>query len=324
MRIELIVIDGGGVRAGRLADWLDRQLAGRGLRLDRWAVLRPEAAGRLDAANEAAARADLVVAAGLRAPARPGPARFFEAPLAFDDFRAHCERNLFSLLDAADVRSGVAGVPTEALPLPTGERQAVDRGGGASRKARAQPLPGAPGEADETAREALEPCDDQRVLPAAVLARRLGDICRARHATLAVAESCTGGLIGAALTEVPGSSAYFVGGAVTYANAEKTRALGVPEELIARHGAVSEATARAMAEGARLRIGTSFAVSVTGIAGPGGGSPRKPVGTVFVAVAGPKRTQVQRFRFAGGRADVRAASVAQALELLVEEIEAGS
>lgn len=132
---------------------------------------------------------------------------------------------------------------------------------------------------------------------------------------LAVAESCTGGLVGAKLTDVPGSSAWFAGGIVAYANDVKTRELGVPSEIIGRDGAVSEAVAVAMADGVRERFSADAGLSITGIAGPTGGSAEKPVGTVVIAVStGP--AVVRTYRFVGDRAMVRQQSVIAALELL--------
>jgi nicotinamide-nucleotide amidase len=123
----------------------------------------------------------------------------------------------------------------------------------------------------------------------AVVVRRLTQA----HQTLATAESCTGGLIAHRLTNVPGASAVFLTGLVTYSNEAKQRLLGVKLETLTQHGAVSEATVREMAEGARLRSGTDYALAVTGIAGPAGGTPQKPVGTVFLGLAGPAQTVVQ-------------------------------
>lgn len=119
----------------------------------------------------------------------------------------------------------------------------------------------------------------------AVLAERLGAALRARGWTLATAESCTGGWIAKAVTDIPGSSEWFVAGYVVYSNDAKVRMLGVPSETIAEHGAVSEPVARAMAEGARRNAGARFGLSTTGIAGPSGGTPTKPVGTVFIGLA---------------------------------------
>lgn len=145
---------------------------------------------------------------------------------------------------------------------------------------------------------------------------------QARGLTLATAESCTGGLIAAALTAIPGSSATLLAGYVTYANAAKTRMLGVPAAMLAAHGAVSEPVARAMAEGALAGAGADLALSCTGIAGPGGGSAAKPVGLVFIACArrgGP--TQAERHLFPGDRAAVREATVAAALALAARRLE---
>ncbi|MBI5367164.1 MAG: competence/damage-inducible protein A [Planctomycetes bacterium] len=139
----------------------------------------------------------------------------------------------------------------------------------------------------------------------------------ARRRTLALAESCTGGLIGHKLTNVPGASAVLLAGTIAYANATKTSALGVPRRLLARHGAVSAPVAEAMARGARRRAGADFAVAVTGIAGPTGGTPEKPVGLVFLAVAGPRGVRVEEHRFPGERGWVkeRAAAALNALRL---------
>jgi nicotinamide-nucleotide amidase len=138
----------------------------------------------------------------------------------------------------------------------------------------------------------------------------------ARGATCATAESLTGGLIGAYLTAVPGSSATYLGGVVTYATQAKADVLGVPEDLLAEHGAVHPGVARAMAEGARRLLGTDFAIAVTGVAGP---EPQdgQPVGTVFAGVAGPSgNSAAHAFRFTGDRAGIRYATVEGALALL--------
>jgi nicotinamide-nucleotide amidase len=125
----------------------------------------------------------------------------------------------------------------------------------------------------------------------------VGGLLRERGATLAVAESCTGGLIAQRITEIPGASDYFLGGVAAYANSAKTSLLGVPEALLAENGAVSEPVARAMAEGARARFGADYAVATTGISGPDGGSAAKPVGTVFVALAQAEGTHCEGFVF---------------------------
>lgn len=142
--------------------------------------------------------------------------------------------------------------------------------------------------------------------------------CRARRWTIATAESCTGGLIAGLLTEVPGSSAVIGYGFVTYANAAKSRLLGVDESLLAAHGAVSQPVAKAMAEGALAAASADLAVAVTGIAGPGGGSVEKPVGLVHFGLAirgGETRTEERRFGDLG-RAVVRGRAVETALDLL--------
>jgi nicotinamide-nucleotide amidase len=135
--------------------------------------------------------------------------------------------------------------------------------------------------------------------------------------TVSVAESCTGGSLGGELTGVAGSSRYFPGGAITYSNEEKTRALGVPSSLIEAHGAVSEPVARAMAEGAVAAIRSTAALAITGVAGPDGGTTEKPVGTVWVALASPRGTIAELHRFPRrDRDSVRRASVTAALDLL--------
>jgi len=142
----------------------------------------------------------------------------------------------------------------------------------------------------------------------------------ARHWMMATAESCTGGLIAAACTDVAGSSAWFERGLVTYSNEAKTDLLSVPAELIAQQGAVSEAVARAMVTGALARSRAQVAVAVTGVAGPGGGSASKPVGTVWLAWATPQGLWSERQVFAGDRAAVRQATVEHALEQLVQHL----
>lgn len=145
----------------------------------------------------------------------------------------------------------------------------------------------------------------------------VGDLLRKAGATLTVAESCTGGLLAERITRVAGSSDYFLGGAVTYTNELKTQVLGVSPEMLAEHGAVSEPVARAMAEGVRRVFHSDYGAGITGVAGPGGGSEAKPVGTVHIAVAGPDgRLEHRKIRFPGDRERVRAQSAQLALDLL--------
>jgi nicotinamide-nucleotide amidase len=139
---------------------------------------------------------------------------------------------------------------------------------------------------------------------------------RERRLTLAVAESCTGGLLATRLTDVPGSSAYLDRGFVTYSNRAKLEELGVDRQLLETHGAVSEPVARAMAAGARERAGSALGVGITGIAGPDGGSPTKPVGLVFIALEGELGSHVRRAHFPGARDRVRRQASQAALELL--------
>lgn len=148
-------------------------------------------------------------------------------------------------------------------------------------------------------------------------ARAVLEACRAGKLTLATAESCTGGMIAATLTDIAGASEVVDRGFVTYSNAAKMAVLGVPPELLAEHGAVSAPVAEAMVGGALARAPVDLAVAVTGIAGPGGGTPVKPVGLVFIAVqrrGGP--AQVERHVFAGDRAEVRTQATERALALL--------
>jgi PncC family amidohydrolase len=150
------------------------------------------------------------------------------------------------------------------------------------------------------------------------LAERLQGICIGRRLTVATAESCTGGLVGEAITAVPGSSAYFLGALVTYSNEAKRTILDVPEELLAAHGAVSAQVARSMATGAMSKLSSSLAVSITGIAGPDGGSPAKPVGLTYLGLATAGGVEVRKRQFGLDRAGNRAAAAAEALEWLVD------
>jgi nicotinamide-nucleotide amidase len=148
--------------------------------------------------------------------------------------------------------------------------------------------------------------DDVYSTDGRVMEEVVGDLLKARGLTVAAAESCTGGLFSSRLTDVSGSSAYVRGGVVAYANEEKTALVGVPPDLIAAHGAVSEPVAVAMAEGIRDRTGADVTVGITGIAGPGGGTPDKPVGTVAIAVIVPNQpAYVRTYRFVGARAMVK-------------------
>lgn len=136
--------------------------------------------------------------------------------------------------------------------------------------------------------------------------------------TFATAESCTGGLLGAALTSLPGSSDFYLGGVITYANEAKTALLGVDEEHIRQRGAVDEETARMMARGVMERTSSDIAVSITGIAGPSGGSPEKPVGTVYACYTDGENEKVVRYNFSGSRAEVRRQAVLSVLGELQE------
>ncbi|MBI1762693.1 MAG: competence/damage-inducible protein A [Acidobacteria bacterium] len=148
------------------------------------------------------------------------------------------------------------------------------------------------------------------------LEKVVGDLLRINHATLATAESCTGGLLAGRLTEVAGSSDYFIEGVVSYANAAKIDLLGVPRELIEQHGAVSEPVAEAMAAGIRARAGTTLGIGITGIAGPGGGSEEKPVGLVYIALADANESKARRLVFPGDRQFIRSLAVNAALDIV--------
>jgi nicotinamide-nucleotide amidase len=144
----------------------------------------------------------------------------------------------------------------------------------------------------------------------------IGDLLRERSLTIAVAESCSGGLLASLITDVPGSSDYFDRGVVCYSNRAKTEWVGVPEALIAAHGAVSQPVAQAMADGVRERAGADVGIAITGIAGPGGGTAEKPVGTVAVAVATPYGRAVRTFQFLGLRDMIKFQSVQAAMNML--------
>jgi len=156
--------------------------------------------------------------------------------------------------------------------------------------------------------------------PLVGLAERLQGLCLGRGVTVALAESCTGGLVADAITDVAGSSGYFAGGVVSYSNEAKESLLGVPGPVLEAHGAVSAQVARAMAEGARARFAATVAASVTGIAGPDGGSEAKPVGLTYVAVADADGVDVRRHSWAGDRASNKVSSAAAVLELLLERL----
>lgn len=155
-------------------------------------------------------------------------------------------------------------------------------------------------------------------------ALRVFQLCRARGFTLTTAESCTGGMVAAAITDIPGSSDVFDRGFVTYSNEAKMALLGVSKDLLAQYGAVSAECAKAMALGALNAAGTSIAVSITGIAGPGGGSPEKPVGLVYMAVASREaKFHARECRFGDlGRDEIRRRSVIAAFALIEELLDA--
>ena len=149
------------------------------------------------------------------------------------------------------------------------------------------------------------------------LQNEVAGICLEKRWRVAVAESCTGGLLGGRLTAVPGSSAYFLGGIVAYSNSLKHSLLQVPRDLLEKHGAVSEEVARAMAEGIVQVAGAEAGIAITGVAGPEG-SEDKPPGTVYVAVRTPEGTSARLLNLGGGREDVREAAVVEAMRMFVQ------
>jgi nicotinamide-nucleotide amidase len=153
------------------------------------------------------------------------------------------------------------------------------------------------------------------------LEARVGQALKERGWTLAVGESCTGGLLSHRLTQVPGSSAYFLGGVVAYSNPAKQALLGVDELTLAEHGAVSAETAKEMARGARSAFLVHVGVSVTGIAGPDGGTPDKPVGLTYIGVVTPEGERVERYLWSGAREANKLAAAEAALELLLQAVQ---
>ncbi len=155
-------------------------------------------------------------------------------------------------------------------------------------------------------------------MPATRIAAMLTD----RKLTIATAESCTGGLLAKLLTDIPGSGAYFIEGLVTYADSAKERLLGVPAKLLDEHGAVSEQAAIAMALGCRAKSGTDFAISITGIAGPGGGTPDKPIGTVYLGLADKTGCRAKQLRLDAtlSREQIRQQSAIAAISMLTEQL----
>ena len=155
---------------------------------------------------------------------------------------------------------------------------------------------------------------------ARALSRSLLDLCRMRKLTIATAESCTGGLLAERLTDVPGSSRYFMSGVICYSNESKMELAGIPPLLLEMQGAVSAEVARGLAEGVRTRANTTIGVGITGVAGPSGGSSEKPVGTVFIAVATPTGTAHRQFLYPGDREKIRWQASQAALDMVRREL----
>ncbi len=148
------------------------------------------------------------------------------------------------------------------------------------------------------------------------IARDIGDMLLERKLRISVCESCTGGMLGAAITSVPGSSRYFAGGVIAYSDVVKKNVVGVKRSTLERFGAVSAQSAREMARGVKNRLSSDVGVAITGIAGPTGGTAKKPIGLVYIAVATGKRCKVKRFIFIGGRQTVRKSSVEKAFDMI--------
>ncbi|MBO8125954.1 MAG: CinA family protein [Firmicutes bacterium] len=149
------------------------------------------------------------------------------------------------------------------------------------------------------------------------LAKQVGEMLSVRGQTLSTAESCTGGLLGSTITDLPGSSVYYLGGVITYSNELKQALLGVKATTLEKHGAVSSQTVEEMAKGIQELTGSTYALAVSGIAGPGGGTPEKPVGLVYIGLAGPQGVISVRKQFTGNRGEVKVQTVHAALSLLL-------
>lgn len=153
------------------------------------------------------------------------------------------------------------------------------------------------------------------------LAKKVAHLLKERNMKVATAESCTGGLIGHTITNIPGSSEYYEGGIISYSNALKMNLLGVKEETLAKYGAVSEQTAREMADGVRKKANVDVGIATTGIAGPGGGTAEKPVGLVYIAISTEKETKVEKYLFHGNRWENKESTCKAALNLLLDHLE---
>jgi len=150
---------------------------------------------------------------------------------------------------------------------------------------------------------------------------KVSDLFKKNNYKIAIAESCTGGLISNTLTDISGSSDYFDRGIISYSNTSKIELLGVPKALIIKHGAVSSEVAKAMADGIRKKSDVDIGLATTGIAGPNGGTPEKPVGLVFIAISTKKKTWVKKFNFSGDRLDIKEQTCIAALKMLLHVLE---
>ena len=165
--------------------------------------------------------------------------------------------------------------------------------------------------------------DSAEVKLKSALEFRIGEILRERKLTLALAESCTGGLVSDRITNVPGSSEYFLGGVVAYSNEVKVSLLNVSSDMLTMHGAVSREAVLEMARGVRKNLKSDIGVSISGIAGPGGGTESKPVGTVWLALAAPDGEWTRLNQFTGNREEIKAASADAALRLILDYLVGG-
>lgn len=150
---------------------------------------------------------------------------------------------------------------------------------------------------------------------------QLVQLLKVKKMTISTAESCTGGLISKLITDIPGSSDVFIGGVVSYSNEMKMKWLGVRQKTLEKYGAVSEATVKEMLDGILMETGSDIAVAVSGIAGPTGGTPEKPVGTVFIGVAINDQRIIKRYKFEGSRDDIRMKSAMDALKMILDQLE---
>src|ERR671912_314039 len=291
--------------------WLSIRLATLGVGVYRHTTVGDNRIRIVGALGEAASRADLVITTGGLGPTSDDLTNECLAAVAgremveYPEARAHVDE-MFSRFGrtptANNYKQALFPKGTRLIPNPLGTAMGALLEADGTLFAT---LPGVPSEMRGMFEETLESA--------------VGHLLAAQSSTLALAESCTGGLLAKRLTDMPGSSAYFKEGLVTYSNESKERLLGVPQEMLAEHGAVSEPVARKMAEGARRLARTDYGLSVTGIAGPDGGTEEKPVGLVFVGLSDAEETFAERLdlsAWARSRDAIRERSANRAFDLL--------